>query len=157
MKISQRQVHLLDVIYIYEFSISSLLSVRLQDISSLTHSQVFNSNHQLPKCPNNTVVFITGANTGLGYEAIRALYKSSQAYTIFLGCRSVSKGDAAISSLKQEVPNSSSTITSVQADVESDDSIQKALDTISSKHDRVDVPYQQCRRRFSILRSSQAT
>ena len=88
---------------------------------------------------SSTIVFITGANTGLGFEAIKALYKSSQAYTILLGCRSVSKGDAAISQLKSEVSNSSSNITAVQVDVESDDSIQQAFDTVSSKFGRVDV------------------
>ena len=84
-------------------------------------------------------IFITGANTGLGYEAVKALYKSAKAYTILLGCRSVSKGEAAIASLKQEVTSSSSSITPVEVDVESDDSIQKAFDTISSQYDRIDV------------------
>lgn len=85
------------------------------------------------------VVLITGANTGIGYEAVRALYKSSTAYDILVGSRSVEKGDGAISSLKQEVPQSSSELTTVQVDVESDESIQKAYDTVSAHSDKLDV------------------
>ena len=87
----------------------------------------------------STIVFITGANTGLGYEAVKALCKTINPYTILLGCRSVSKGEAAIKSLQSEVPDSKSTITPIQADVESDESIQAAFDTISKQHGRVDV------------------
>ena len=88
---------------------------------------------------SNTIIFITGANTGLGYEAVKALYKADKTYTILLGSRSASKGDDAISSLKQEIPKSSSTITTVPVDVESDESIQEAFSTISTQHDRIDV------------------
>jgi NAD(P)-dependent dehydrogenase (short-subunit alcohol dehydrogenase family) len=91
------------------------------------------------KMANKTVVFITGANTGLGYEAVKALYKSTQPYEILLGSRSVSKGDDAISSLKKEITSSPSTISTVQIDIESDDSIEKAYDTISSKFGKVDT------------------
>ena len=88
---------------------------------------------------NKLIVFITGANTGLGFEAVKALYKSSTAYEILIGCRSQQKGESAISSLKEEVPESSSTVSTVQVDLESDDSIQQAYDTISSKHTRLDI------------------
>lgn len=88
---------------------------------------------------NSTIVFITGANTGLGYEAVKALCKTNNPYTILLGCRSVSKGETAIKSLQSEVPGTKSTITPIQADVESDDSIQAAFDTISKQYGRVDV------------------
>lgn len=88
---------------------------------------------------NKTIVFITGANTGLGYEAVKALYKAEKPYEILLGSRDVSKGDDAISNLKKEVPSSSSTITTIQVDIESDDSIQKAYDNITSKFGKVDT------------------
>ena len=85
------------------------------------------------------VILCTGANTGLGYEVVKALMKSDLPYTIFLGSRSMQKGEAALSSLKAEVTSSPSTIDVVQIDVTSDESIQKAYDTISSKSDKLDV------------------
>ncbi len=88
---------------------------------------------------NKTVVFITGANTGLGYEVVKALYKSNNPYDILLGSRNVSKGNDAISAIQKETPSSSSTITTIQVDIESDSSIQKAFDTISTSHDHLDV------------------
>ena len=86
-----------------------------------------------------TIVFITGANTGLGYEVVRALYKSSKPYSIILGCRTVSKGEEAISKIQKETPSSASLIEAVAIDVESDESIQQAYATISAKYGRVDV------------------
>ena len=88
---------------------------------------------------NSTIIFITGANTGLGYEAVKALLKTNNPYTILLGSRSVSKGEAAIKSVQSEVPDSKSTISPVEIDIESDDSIQAAFDTISKQHGRLDV------------------
>jgi NAD(P)-dependent dehydrogenase (short-subunit alcohol dehydrogenase family) len=81
---------------------------------------------------SKTIVFITGANTGLGYEAVKALYKSSKPYEILLGSRTVSKGDEAITTLKKEVSSS-------ESNIESDDSIQAAYEKISSAHGRVDT------------------
>lgn len=80
-----------------------------------------------------------GANTGLGYEVVKALYKSSEAYSIVLGSRKVENGESAVKSLQQETPQSSSSITVVQADVSSDDSIKKAYDDIASRFGKVDV------------------
>ncbi|KAK5165250.1 uncharacterized protein LTR77_009348 [Saxophila tyrrhenica] len=88
---------------------------------------------------NNRIVFITGANTGLGYEAVKALYTSSNTYTILLGTRGLSKGEAAIATLKQQNSSSQSTITPIQIDVESDSSIEAAFSTISKDHGRVDT------------------
>lgn len=85
------------------------------------------------------IIFITGGNTGLGYEAVKALYKSSSAYEIIIGSRSKQNADSAISSLQSEIKESPSTLSSVQVDLEADDSIKQAYDTISSNHDRLDV------------------
>lgn len=88
---------------------------------------------------NKLIIFITGANTGLGYEIVRSLYKSSPAYEILIGSRKVENGEAAIKSLKEEVPKSSSSLSVIQADVSSDDSIKAACDTISSRFGKLDV------------------
>jgi NAD(P)-dependent dehydrogenase (short-subunit alcohol dehydrogenase family) len=85
------------------------------------------------------VVLITGGNTGLGFETVKALYRDSIAYDILIGTRDLEKGEAAIASLKKEFPESASTINAVQVDIEFDDSIQKAFEHVSSKHGKLDV------------------
>ena len=85
------------------------------------------------------VVFITGANTGLGLETVKSLLRSSTAYTILLGGRDFQKATSASEEAKKEYAESSSTIEPVQIDVESDESIQQAFDTISKKHGKVDT------------------
>ncbi|QIW99566.1 hypothetical protein AMS68_005084 [Peltaster fructicola] len=87
---------------------------------------------------NKAIVLITGANTGLGYEAVKALLATSESH-ILLGTRSIQKGQDAIAKLQSEVPNSKSTIEVLQVDVTSDESIEKAFNEVSSKHDHLDV------------------
>lgn len=84
------------------------------------------------------VVLITGGNTGIGYETIKALLQSGQAYVVLMGSRSLEKANAAIEKLKTEVPQTSSSIEAVQIDVSSDESIQKAFETVSASHDHID-------------------
>jgi NAD(P)-dependent dehydrogenase (short-subunit alcohol dehydrogenase family) len=78
-------------------------------------------------------------NTGLGLEVVRALYASPKAYEIIIGCRTPSSGEEAIKTLQSEIPKSSSSLSVVQVDLASDSSIDKALETISSKYGRLDV------------------
>ena len=85
------------------------------------------------------VVLITGGNAGIGFETARALYTDSTAYDILIGTRNVEKGEAAIASLKNEIPESASTVNAVQVDIEFDDSIQKAFEHVSSKYGKLDV------------------
>ncbi|KAI5924599.1 hypothetical protein F4810DRAFT_131602 [Camillea tinctor] len=88
---------------------------------------------------DKTIILITGGNTGIGLEAVKALCKTDTPYEIIIGCRTVSKGEAAIESLKKEIPQSPSTLSVVQVDLESDSSLEKAVETISSKYGRLDV------------------
>lgn len=83
------------------------------------------------------VVFITGANTGIGFETVKALLKSSKPYHIFLGSRTPSKGEQAIAELG-EIPGNCK-VELVQIDVQDDESIHKAVDVVKSKCDRVDT------------------
>jgi NADP-dependent 3-hydroxy acid dehydrogenase YdfG len=85
------------------------------------------------------IIFITGANTGLGLETVKSLLRSSKQYTILLGGRNLNKATAAVEEAGKEYPNSQSTIEPVQIDIESDDSIAEAFKTISDKYDRIDV------------------
>jgi NAD(P)-dependent dehydrogenase (short-subunit alcohol dehydrogenase family) len=88
---------------------------------------------------SNKVILITGGNTGLGLETVKVLYKDDEAYDIIIGSRSVSKGEAAAESVKKEAQQSSSSISVVQVDLTSDESITQALNTIESKFGRLDV------------------
>ncbi|KAJ5178935.1 hypothetical protein N7492_002145 [Penicillium capsulatum] len=87
----------------------------------------------------SSIVFITGANAGLGLGTVRSLFRSSRTYTVLLGSRSLAKADVARQQLQAEFPNSSTTVAPVQIDVEDDESIQKAFEHISAQYDRVDV------------------
>ncbi|KAJ5750858.1 hypothetical protein N7533_007886 [Penicillium manginii] len=85
------------------------------------------------------IVFITGANTGLGLEIVKALFRSSKAYTILLGGRSIENAEAAAYQVREEYPNSSAIAVPIQIDIEDDESIEKACDYIRSHYARVDV------------------
>lgn len=85
------------------------------------------------------IILITGANTGLGLEVVKALAQSSTAYEILVGCRDISKGETAIASVKSELPSTSSTFSAVPIDVESDDSIASLAADITSRFGRIDA------------------
>ncbi len=87
-----------------------------------------------------TVVFITGANTGIGYETVRALVgQTARAYHVFLGSRSVEKGNEATSALRAEFPETCSVIEVIQIDVSSDESINAAYETVKAGPGYIDV------------------
>ena len=88
---------------------------------------------------SSEVVLVTGANTGLGYQIIRALYGSDKAYTILLGGRSLAKVDQAIKSTTEEFPSSPSQLSAIQVDIEDDESIQKAFEAVQIKFGRLDA------------------
>jgi NAD(P)-dependent dehydrogenase (short-subunit alcohol dehydrogenase family) len=85
------------------------------------------------------VVLITGANTGLGLEIVKALYKTTEPYNIILGTRSIVNGEAAVLAIQKEIPSSPSSLSVLQVDLASDQSIDKALKSIESKFGRLDV------------------
>jgi NAD(P)-dependent dehydrogenase (short-subunit alcohol dehydrogenase family) len=85
------------------------------------------------------IVLITGANTGLGLETVKALFQSTKAYTILLGGRDIAKAEAAKEQVLKESPKSSSSIQAVQIDVEDDDSISHLFKEVESQFGRLDV------------------
>ncbi|KAI9745590.1 MAG: hypothetical protein M1818_001124 [Claussenomyces sp. TS43310] len=90
-------------------------------------------------CQDKKIVLITGANTGLGLEIVKALYKTKQSYNIIVGSRVVSNGEAAVTAVQQEIPSSPSSLSVVQVDLASDESIKKALENIESTFGRLDI------------------
>ena len=85
------------------------------------------------------VVLITGANTGLGLEAVKALAKSEDTYEILIGARDHKKGEDAVRTAQQEVGQCKSTINTVQVDISSDESIDKLRDEITSRYGKLDA------------------
>lgn len=81
----------------------------------------------------------SAGNTGLGYEAVKALYASPEPYELIIGTRSVSKGEDAIKQLQSEVANSRSSLSTVQVDVSSDASLENAVKNIDAQHGRLDA------------------
>lgn len=92
-----------------------------------------------PTTMDRPVVLITGANTGLGLETVKALFRSSRAYTILLGTRNKDNADAAVRQLRAGFPNSATVVAPVQVDLEKDLSIAKAFDFVAERYGRVDV------------------
>ncbi|KAE8393748.1 hypothetical protein BDV23DRAFT_180197 [Aspergillus alliaceus] len=82
------------------------------------------------------IVVITGANTGIGFETVKSLWRSTQKYHILLGGRNLEKAQQACQRLCEETSQSS--VEPFHVDVESDKSINAAFQYISAKYDRVD-------------------
>ncbi|KAL3463619.1 hypothetical protein BJX64DRAFT_287359 [Aspergillus heterothallicus] len=88
---------------------------------------------------DSTIVFVTGANKGIGYEIIKSLYSADRPYTVIVGSRSLSNAEEAITSLKVEFPSSKNTLVPLTVDIESDESIAKAAEEIETTFGRVDA------------------
>ncbi len=86
------------------------------------------------------VVLVTGANGGIGYEAVKAFLESAKAkYHVFLGSRSLEKGKLAIEKLHEEVPKTDNIVELIQVDVTSDESIQKAFEQVKANPGHLDA------------------
>jgi NAD(P)-dependent dehydrogenase (short-subunit alcohol dehydrogenase family) len=75
-----------------------------------------------------TVTLITGANKGLGYETARQLIE--RGHTVYIGARSVERGEAAAAALGSLF---------VQLDVTDDASVEAALGVIAQREGHLDV------------------
>ena len=86
-----------------------------------------------------SIVLITGANTGLGFEMVKALCSSETAYEILLGGRSVAKAEQAAKAVMKEFPSTRSKVWPIQIDIEDDESIQRTFDEVQTKFGRLDA------------------
>ena len=86
-----------------------------------------------------TIVLVTGANQGFGFEIVRALCSSERKYAILVGGRSFVRATDAAKAAVFEFPSTNSRTWPIQVDVEDDDSISGAAHEIESKFGRLDV------------------
>ncbi|KAI1097647.1 NAD(P)-binding protein [Jackrogersella minutella] len=84
------------------------------------------------------IVLITGGNQGVGYETAKNLVLSSQEYHVILGSRDITRGEAAAKEL-QSVEGIKGTVSSIQIDVTSDQSVDAAAQRVAAEHGRLDV------------------
>lgn len=85
------------------------------------------------------IILITGANTGLGFEIVRALCSSAEQYQILLGGRSVERAEEAVKKALEEHPKTQSGIEAVQIDIDDDKSMDSLFQQVQSKYGRLDV------------------
>lgn len=75
-----------------------------------------------------SIVFITGGNTGLGFESAKRLKELG--HKVYIGCRNEEKGKNAAAKLGVEY---------IVVDVSNDESVKKAVETYKQKETHLDV------------------
>lgn len=81
------------------------------------------------------IAIVTGANSGIGYEMVRAL--SRKGATVILACRNKDKGEAAVRQIGQEYPVARAEL--MQLDLSSLASIHHFADEFIHHYDRLDI------------------
>ncbi|EON68301.1 hypothetical protein W97_07559 [Coniosporium apollinis CBS 100218] len=84
-----------------------------------------------------TIVLITGANQGLGFEVAKKLAAEQANYHILLGSRNPQKGQDAASCITNLAENTS--VQATEIDILSDASIQRCVSEVEARHGRLDV------------------
>lgn len=94
-------------------------------------------NWTLEKIPDLTgkVIIVTGANSGIGFEAARVFARKG-ARTI-LACRTIEKGQAAMAQIKADCPDAK--VELMCLDLASLESIHQFSEAFKAKYDRLDV------------------
>ncbi len=80
-------------------------------------------------------ILITGANSGIGFEAARAL--AERGAHVVMGCRNAAKAQAAVGEIEATEPSGSVEI--LEMDLADLDSIERAAGQFAAAHDRLDV------------------
>lgn len=83
------------------------------------------------------LVLVTGANTGLGFQIVKAICGSDKGYEVLVGGRSIEKAEQAVKDLKNEFP--ASHLHAIQVDIEDDTSIASAFEYVKGKYGKLDA------------------
>ncbi len=81
------------------------------------------------------IVIVTGANSGIGYETVRALARKDA--TVVLACRNREKGEAAIRRVDQEYPGAKTIL--MRLDLSDLASVRCFADEFASHYNRLDI------------------
>jgi NAD(P)-dependent dehydrogenase (short-subunit alcohol dehydrogenase family) len=81
------------------------------------------------------VILITGANSGIGYEA--ALPLAAQGAQVIMACRSVEKGERAADEIRRSVPDAQLDVMAL--DLASLDAVRAFAAAFNARYDRLDV------------------
>ncbi|MEM7117362.1 MAG: oxidoreductase [Chloroflexota bacterium] len=81
------------------------------------------------------VILVTGANSGIGFEATKEFGRKGA--HVVMGCRNMSKAEAAMTELQQELPQGKFEI--MQLDLASQKSVHAFAAAFNAKFDRLDV------------------
>ncbi|KAE8449376.1 hypothetical protein EG329_008277 [Mollisiaceae sp. DMI_Dod_QoI] len=82
-----------------------------------------------------TIVLVTGANKGIGFEISRQLSSSPYNYHVLMACRDPGRGETAAATLQGK----GLSVEHVTLDVTDDDSIAAAAKAVEDKHGHIDV------------------
>jgi NAD(P)-dependent dehydrogenase (short-subunit alcohol dehydrogenase family) len=91
---------------------------------------------QMPDCTERTVL-ITGANSGLGFEATKAF--AANGATVIMACRSTDRGQQAATEIQNSTSNTGATLNVRQCDLASLDSIESFATGIKQNYDGINV------------------
>ncbi|KAG6362338.1 hypothetical protein INS49_010568 [Diaporthe citri] len=80
------------------------------------------------------VALITGGNAGIGEAVVRLLAKTPN-FHVIIGSRRLESGNELANSLKEQ----GYSVSAIQLDIASDDSIDKAIEEIANNHGKLDV------------------
>ncbi|KAJ9607558.1 hypothetical protein H2200_007636 [Cladophialophora chaetospira] len=87
--------------------------------------------------PDHTLVLVSGANQGLGYETVKKLAAEQPNYHILLGSRNFENGKKAADAITGLAKGTS--VEPIQLDIGSDSSIAEAAKYVEEKYGRLDV------------------
>jgi NAD(P)-dependent dehydrogenase (short-subunit alcohol dehydrogenase family) len=90
----------------------------------------------MPDCTERTVL-ITGANSGLGFEATKAF--AANGATVIMACRSTDRGQQAATEIQNSTSNTGATLNVRQCDLASLDSIESFATGIKQNYDGINV------------------
>jgi len=91
---------------------------------------------QMPDCTDKTVL-ITGANSGLGYEATKAF--AAKGATVIMACRSLDRGRQAATEIQATLGETGATLNVRECDLASLESIAAFADGVADDYETLDI------------------